>query len=80
MSRRAEPSAPTCADSAALDLAARRLDDVPDRAASIAARVPLGIALEPSDSAAAYVFLASDAARSMTGTFLHPDGGMSVIT
>ena len=24
--------------------------------------------------------LASDAARSMTGTFLHPDGGMSTIT
>lgn len=58
----------------------RRLDDAPDRAMSIAARLPLGAALEPADHAGSYVFLASDAARAMTGTFLHPDGGMSVIT
>jgi NAD(P)-dependent dehydrogenase (short-subunit alcohol dehydrogenase family) len=63
-----------------LGLGERRLDDAPDRAASIATRLPLGIALEPTDHAGSYVFLASDAARAMTGTFLHPDGGMSVIT
>ena len=31
--------------------------------------------LTPEDHAASFVFLASDAARGMTGRFLHPDGG-----
>ena len=59
-----------------LGLDGRRLDDTPDRAASLQARTPLGTALDAADMAASYVFLASDAARGMTGRFLHPDGGM----
>ena len=65
---------------ASLGLDADRLDDTPGRAETMAARVPLGVALSASDHAGSYVFLASDAARGMTGTFLHPDGGMSVKT
>jgi NAD(P)-dependent dehydrogenase (short-subunit alcohol dehydrogenase family) len=56
----------------------RRLDDDPDRAERLAERTPLEIALTASDQAASYVFLASDAAKGMTGSFLHPDGGMQV--
>lgn len=59
-----------------LGLADRRLDDTPDRRADLAARTPLGTALEAADTAESYVFLASDAAQGMTGRFLHPDGGM----
>jgi enoyl-[acyl-carrier-protein] reductase (NADH) len=36
------------------------------------------VALTPIDIAASYVFLASDGARGITGTFLHPDGGIDV--
>ena len=60
-----------------LGLADERLDDRPGRAAELAARTPLHVALTAHDHAGAYVFLASDAARGMTGTFLHPDGGMA---
>jgi NAD(P)-dependent dehydrogenase (short-subunit alcohol dehydrogenase family) len=61
---------------AGLGLTDRRLDDVPDRRADLMARTPLHTALEAADVAQSYVFLASDAARGMTGRFLHPDGGM----
>ena len=61
---------------AALGLDDRRLDDDPGRADDLAARTPLHVALTADDHAASYVFLASDAARGMTGRFLHPDGGM----
>jgi NAD(P)-dependent dehydrogenase (short-subunit alcohol dehydrogenase family) len=61
-----------------LGLDDRALGDAPGRAEDLKGRVPLQVALEPSDHAASYVFLASAAARGMTGTFLHPDGGMSV--
>ena len=36
------------------------------------------MALTPADIAGSYVFLASDAARGITGTFVHPDGGIGV--
>lgn len=39
---------------------------------------PLRLAMTPQDHVASYVFLASDAADGMAGTFLHPDGGMAV--
>ncbi len=39
---------------------------------------PLRIALRPDDIAESYLFLASDGARSMTGQFLQPDGGLGV--
>lgn len=41
--------------------------------------VPLGRMGDPSDIAAAAVYLASDAARFVTGTFLLVDGGQSVL-
>ena len=44
----------------------------------IRSRNPLGTVLEPSEVAELYVFLASDAARGMTGEVLRPDGGLSV--
>jgi NAD(P)-dependent dehydrogenase (short-subunit alcohol dehydrogenase family) len=61
-----------------LGLGDRSLGETPDRADSITARSPLGVALNPDDHAQSYVFLASDAARGMTGRFLHPDGGANL--
>ena len=62
----------------ALDLADIRLDDDDERAASMKARTPLGVAMTGADHAHSYVFLASERSRGITGTFLHPDGGMEV--
>jgi len=59
-----------------LDLDQRRLDDRPGRAAELEARTPLEVAMTGSDHAGSYVFLASDRARGITGTFTHPDGGI----
>jgi phthalate 3,4-cis-dihydrodiol dehydrogenase len=61
-----------------LGLGARRLDDTPGRAAELARRVPLGVALSASDHAWSYVFLASLRSRGITGDVLHPDGGIAV--
>ena len=55
-----------------------RLDDRPGRAEELTGRTPLAVALEPADHAGSYVFLASDRARGITGTFVHPDGGIGV--
>jgi NAD(P)-dependent dehydrogenase (short-subunit alcohol dehydrogenase family) len=63
---------------AALGLAGRPLGDEPDRAAALAARSPLGVALTPEDMAWSYVFLASDRSRGITGTAVHPDGGAAM--
>ena len=62
----------------ALDLHEQRLDDRAGRAEELARRTPLEVALEPGDHAGSYVFLASDRARGITGTFVHPDGGIGV--
>lgn len=56
----------------------RRLGQAPGREQDLKANNPLGVALTAADHARSYVFLASDAARGMTGTFLHPDGGAGV--
>ena len=56
----------------------RRLGAAPGREADLKANSPLGVALTAADHARSYVFLASDAARGMTGAFLHPDGGAGV--
>jgi NAD(P)-dependent dehydrogenase (short-subunit alcohol dehydrogenase family) len=61
-----------------LGLHERSLGATPGRAAGLRTRNPLRVALTAADQAASYVFLASDAARGMTGEFLHPDGGMGV--
>jgi NAD(P)-dependent dehydrogenase (short-subunit alcohol dehydrogenase family) len=63
---------------AALDLAEQRLGDRAGRAAELEQRTPLALALEPADHVGSYVFLASDRARGITGTFVHPDGGIGV--
>ncbi|WP_243722972.1 SDR family oxidoreductase [Actinomadura sp. 7K507] len=52
--------------------------DGPDRAAEIAARVPLRVALSGEDHAWSYLFLASPMSRGMTGTVLHSDGGAGI--
>jgi NAD(P)-dependent dehydrogenase (short-subunit alcohol dehydrogenase family) len=56
----------------------RSLGDAPDRAREMASRVPLQVALTAEDMAWSYVFLASDRARGITGTAVHPDGGARV--
>lgn len=50
----------------------------PGRAQALVARIPMARSGEPSDLAGAVVFLASDAARYITGHTLAIDGGMSV--
>ena len=57
-----------------------RLDDIPNRARDVAARTPLNVALTGEDHAWAFVFLASDRARGITGETIHPDGGFSIGT
>ena len=61
-----------------LGLHDRSLGSEPDRVESIRRRSPLDIALGPADHAESYVFLASDASRSMTGRFIHSDGGANI--
>ncbi len=61
-----------------LGLDDRRLNDAPDRAAELAARVPLQVALSGADHAWSYVFLASERARGITGDVVHSDGGIGV--
>lgn len=63
---------------ASLGLDAKRLDDTPGREAALAGRVPLQVALSGEDHAWSYVFLASGRARGITGTVVHPDGGIGV--
>jgi phthalate 3,4-cis-dihydrodiol dehydrogenase len=63
---------------ASLGSAERRMSDTPERAAELAARVPLQVALSGEDHAWSYVFLASDRSRGITGGVVHSDGGMSV--
>lgn len=64
----------------ALGLSEQRLDDAPDRAEQLAARVPLRVALSGEDHAWSYVFLASERSRGITAGVVHPDGGMSIKT
>ncbi|MGI9615306.1 MAG: SDR family oxidoreductase [Acidimicrobiales bacterium] len=61
-----------------LGLGDESLGSTPARAEQIRQRSPLDVALDGDDHAQSFVFLASDAARGMTGRFLHPDGGANV--
>jgi NAD(P)-dependent dehydrogenase (short-subunit alcohol dehydrogenase family) len=63
-----------------LDLDGEVLGDRPGRAEDLRSRTPLQVALSAADHAGSYVFLASDQARGITGTFLHPDGGIGIKT
>ncbi|MBN9113554.1 MAG: 3-(cis-5,6-dihydroxycyclohexa-1,3-dien-1-yl)propanoate dehydrogenase [Pseudonocardia sp.] len=56
----------------------REVLDGPERLADLKTLTPLQLAMSSQDHTASYVFLASDGARGITGTFLHPDGGMAV--
>jgi NAD(P)-dependent dehydrogenase (short-subunit alcohol dehydrogenase family) len=55
-----------------------RLDDAPDRAREVAARSPLDVALSGQDHAWAFVFLASDRSRGISGEIVRPDGGFGL--
>jgi NAD(P)-dependent dehydrogenase (short-subunit alcohol dehydrogenase family) len=55
-----------------------RLDDSPNRASDMAARTPLNVALTGDDHAWAFVFLASDRSRGITGETIRPDGGFGL--
>jgi NAD(P)-dependent dehydrogenase (short-subunit alcohol dehydrogenase family) len=50
----------------------------PGRLEALLARIPMGRAGEPDDLTGVVAFLASDAARYVTGQILAVDGGMSV--
>ena len=62
---------------ATLGLDERRLDG-PDRAAELAARNPLGVALSGAAHAWSYVFLPSARARGISGRTVPSDGGMGI--
>jgi NAD(P)-dependent dehydrogenase (short-subunit alcohol dehydrogenase family) len=64
--------------SAKLGLEALRMPTDQSRVADLEALTPLQVAMTAREIAASYVFLASDAARGMTGEFLHPDGGLGI--
>ncbi|MGI5268765.1 3-(cis-5,6-dihydroxycyclohexa-1,3-dien-1-yl)propanoate dehydrogenase [Nonomuraea sp. CA-218870] len=61
-----------------LGLRDKRLNDTPGRAAELAGRVPLAIAMSGTDHAWSYVYLASRRARGVTGDVAHSDGGIRV--
>lgn len=61
-----------------LGQAERSLGETPGRADEMAARMPLRVALTAEDVAWSYVFLASDRARGITGTSVHPDSGAGI--
>ena len=61
-----------------LGLESMRMRADEERIADLEALAPLRMALTAQEIAQSYVFLASDAARGMTGEFLHPDGGLGI--
>jgi NAD(P)-dependent dehydrogenase (short-subunit alcohol dehydrogenase family) len=61
-----------------LGLSERRLGDRPGRREELERRTPLRVALTAADLAGAYLWLASDDARGMTGEVLRYDGGLGV--
>jgi NAD(P)-dependent dehydrogenase (short-subunit alcohol dehydrogenase family) len=62
----------------ATDMSAKALNDDAERKQKVLSRTPMGELGEPSDIGDAAVFLASDAARYITGVVLPVDGGNSV--
>jgi NAD(P)-dependent dehydrogenase (short-subunit alcohol dehydrogenase family) len=60
------------------EMTAKALDSDPERKAKVFNRTPMGIMGQPSDIGDAALFLASDAAKYITGVVLPVDGGNSV--
>jgi NAD(P)-dependent dehydrogenase (short-subunit alcohol dehydrogenase family) len=60
------------------DMTAKALDSDPERKARVFARTPMGVMGQPEDIGEAAGFLASDAARYITGVILPVDGGNSI--
>ena len=60
------------------DMTAKALDSDPERKAKVFGRTPMGIMGEPADIAEAAWYLASDAAKYVTGVVLRVDGGNSI--
>jgi len=62
----------------ATDMSAKALNNDPERKQKVMSRTPMGYLGEPSDIGTTAVFLASDAAKYITGVLLPVDGGNSV--
>ena len=56
----------------------RRLGEAPGREEDLRANTPLDIAMRSEDHAGAYIFLASERARGITGSIVNSDGGVGV--
>jgi NAD(P)-dependent dehydrogenase (short-subunit alcohol dehydrogenase family) len=59
-------------------MSAKALDADPERKAKVFSRTPMGVMGEPEDIGAAALFLASDAAKYITGLIMPVDGGNSI--
>jgi NAD(P)-dependent dehydrogenase (short-subunit alcohol dehydrogenase family) len=62
----------------ATDMSAKALDSDPERKAKALGRTPMGVLGLPADVGEAAAFLASDAAKYITGVVLPVDGGNSI--
>lgn len=60
------------------DMTAKALDNDPERKAKVFGRTPMGTMGQPADIGEAAWFLASDAAKFITGVVLPVDGGNSI--
>jgi NAD(P)-dependent dehydrogenase (short-subunit alcohol dehydrogenase family) len=60
------------------EMTAKALDSDPERKSKVFGRTPMGIMGQPSDIGDAALFLASDAAKYITGVVLPVDGGNSI--
>ena len=62
----------------ATDMSAKALNNEPERKAKALGRTPMGYLGDPADIGDAALFLASDAAKYITGVVLPVDGGNSI--
>jgi NAD(P)-dependent dehydrogenase (short-subunit alcohol dehydrogenase family) len=62
----------------ATNMSAKALDNDPKRKQKVLSRTPMGKLGEPEDVASAILYLASDAAKYVTGVILPVDGGNSI--